>query len=40
MNLPITETEFNYILEKVKSNKQLYAKLWTYWFNYKYQNGK
>ena len=40
MNLPITETEFNYILEKVKSNKQLYTKLWTYWFNYKYQNGK
>jgi hypothetical protein len=40
MNLPINESEFNYILEVVKSNKQLYNKLWAYWFNYKYQNGK
>jgi len=40
MDLPITESEFNYILEKVKANKQLYNKLWSYWFNYKYQNGK
>ena len=40
MNLPITESEFNYILQVIKSNKQLYNKLWTYLFNYKYQNGK
>lgn len=40
MNLPITKSEFKYILEAVKSNKQLYNKLWTYWFNLKYQKGK
>ena len=42
MKLPINESEFTYILESItiKSNKQLYNKLWAYWFNYKYQNGK
>ena len=41
MNLPITESDFNYILESVKSNKQLYNKLWSYWFNLnKQKNGK
>ena len=37
INLPITENEYKYIMESVKSNKQLYSKLWSYWFNYKYQ---
>ena len=40
MDLPITEIELKYILEKVKSNKQLYNKLWTYLFNYKHQTSK
>lgn len=40
MNLPISKSEFKYILEAVKSNKQLHNKLWTYWFNLKYQKGK
>jgi hypothetical protein len=40
MNLPITESEFKYILNIVKSNTQLYNKLWAYWFKLKYQNGK
>jgi hypothetical protein len=40
MELPITEKEFKYIMESIKGNKQLYDKLWTYWFNYKYQKGK
>jgi hypothetical protein len=40
MELPITENEFKYILEKVKSNQKLYNKLWAYWFNYKYQKSK
>jgi hypothetical protein len=40
MNLPINESDFTYILEKVKTNKQLYNKLWSYWFKLKYQSGK
>ena len=40
MELPITENEFKYIMGSIKGNKQLYDKLWTYWFNYKYQKGK
>jgi hypothetical protein len=40
MELPITEKEFKYIMESIKGNIQLYNKLWTYWFNYKYQKGK
>lgn len=32
MNLPITEKEFKYILEKVKHNTSLYNKLWSHWF--------
>jgi hypothetical protein len=40
MDLPITEPEFTYILEKVKTNKPLYNKLWSYWFKLKYQNSK
>ena len=38
MNLPINETEFKYILEKIKGNQQLYNKLWSFWFKYKHQN--
>jgi hypothetical protein len=40
MNLPITEKEFKYILEKIKENQQLYSKLWSFWFQHKYQNNK
>ncbi len=40
MELPINEKEFKYILEKIKGNNQLYSKLWTFWFNYKYQTNK
>ncbi len=32
MNLPITEKEFEFILEKIKHNTQLHNKLWSYWF--------
>ena len=35
MNLPITEKELNFILEKIKHNKELYNKLWSYWFKIK-----
>jgi hypothetical protein len=40
MNIPITEKDYKYIMESVKSNKKLYDKLWTYWFNLKYQKDK
>ena len=40
MDLPITENEFKYILEKIKENRQLYNKLWSFWFRYKQQNDK
>jgi hypothetical protein len=32
MNLPITEKELEFILEKIKHNTQLYNKLWSHWF--------
>ena len=32
MNLPITEKDLKFILEKVKHNKELYNKLWSYYF--------
>jgi hypothetical protein len=35
MELPITEKELEFILEKIKHNTQLYNKLWTYWFKLK-----
>jgi len=40
MNLPISEKEFKYILEKVKGDHQLYNKLWSFWFKYKQQSSK
>ena len=40
MELPINEKEFKYILEKIKGNNQLYSKLWSFWFKYKYQTNK
>jgi hypothetical protein len=40
MDLPISEKEFKYILEKIKENQQLYSKLWSFWFRYKHQNNK
>jgi hypothetical protein len=40
MDLPISEKEFKYILEKIKQDQQLYNKLWSFWFQYKYQNIK
>ena len=40
MDLPITEKEFKYILEKIKADQQLYNKLWSFWFQYKPQNSK
>ncbi len=34
MELPITENELDFIIEKLKtSNPQLYAKLWSYKLN-------
>jgi hypothetical protein len=30
MNLPITEKELEFILEKIKHNTQLYNKLWSH----------
>ena len=35
MDLPITEKELEFILEKVKHNTELYNKLWSYWFKMK-----
>ena len=32
MELPITEKDLKFILEKVKHNKELYDKLWSYCF--------
>ena len=32
MELPITEKDLKFILEKVKYNTQLYNKLWSHWF--------
>jgi hypothetical protein len=40
MDLPVTEKEFKYILDKVKGDQQLYNKLWSFWFRYKHQNSK
>ena len=40
MNLPITNKELEFILEKIKHNTQLYNKLWAYQFKLKYQKGK
>lgn len=39
-NLPISETEYKYIMEKVKDDKNLYNKLWTYLFRVKHQEAK
>lgn len=38
--LPISEREYKYIMEKVKDNKDLYSKLWTYLFKIKHQGDK
>jgi hypothetical protein len=36
VELPITESELDVIIEKIKaSNPQLYAKLWSYKINYR-----
>lgn len=42
MNIPITQKEFERILEILKrtNEKQLYNKLWSYNFNLKYQSGE
>jgi phage-related protein len=40
MNLPISEKELKYILERVKENRKLYNKLWSFWIEYTHQNSK
>jgi len=41
MELPITDSEFDYILELVRhKNPQLYNKLWSHKFNLKYIKNK
>lgn len=41
MNLPISDTELESIIELLKEkNQKLYNKLWSYRFNRKYQEDK
>jgi hypothetical protein len=41
MELPITQSDLDYIIEMVKNkNPQLYNKLWSHKFNLKYTKGK
>lgn len=40
MEMPITEKEYEFIMEAVKHNTQLYNKLWTHWFHLKHRKEK